>query len=285
MPTGSTIGTVGTHSYKYDALGRRVSKTVAGTTTTVYVSDGSQEIAEYANGGAANAPQIQYVFGNYIDEPLMMISGSNKYYYHNNSLYSVAALTDAAGAVVERYRYDPYGKVTILAADGVTVRTASSYSNPWTYTGRRSDGETGLMYYRARVYSTELGRFISRWTQLSVSLSLYDYQFNKPTTLVDPFGDPDPDQKAGSTGGGGGSGSGSGDGEIKVTVGRINHILDGEVDSKGKIGGGHGPGRGTPGKTSFPDSMTDTKIIQEVKRIENDPSSYPGERYQLPVRG
>jgi len=190
VPTGSTIGTVGTHSYKYDALGRRVSKTVAGTTTTVYVSDGSQEIAEYANGGAANAPQIQYVFGNYIDEPLMMISGSNKYYYHNNSLYSVAALTDAAGAVVERYRYDPYGKVTILAADGVTVRTASSYSNPWTYTGRRSDGETGLMYYRARMYDVELGRFISRDPigYAGSKWNLNEYCGGQPNRYTDPSG-------------------------------------------------------------------------------------------------
>jgi len=102
------------------------------------------------------------LFGSYIDEPLMMVSGANKYYYHANNLYSVAALTDAAGAVVERYTYDPYGKVKILAADGITVLAASSVGNPWTFTGRRLDGETGLMYYRARMYSSELGRFISR---------------------------------------------------------------------------------------------------------------------------
>jgi len=190
VPTGSTIGTVGTHSYKYDALGRRVSKTVAGTTTTVYVSDGLQEIAEYANGGAANAPQIQYVFGSYIDEPLMMISGSNKYYYHSNNLYSVAALTDSGGSVVERYRYDPYGKVTILAADGVTLRTASSYGNPWTFTGRRSDGETGLMFYRARYYSAELGRFIGRDPigYMGSPWNLYEYVNAKPNFAADPLG-------------------------------------------------------------------------------------------------
>ena len=49
---------VGSNSagFTYDALGRRVTKTVtvgAGTpTTTVYVSDGAQEIAEYASGAA-----------------------------------------------------------------------------------------------------------------------------------------------------------------------------------------------------------------------------------------
>jgi len=192
VPTGSTIGTVGTHSYKYDALGRRVSKTVAGTTTTVYVSDGSQEIAEYASGGAANAPQIQYVFGSYIDEPLMMISGSNKYYYHSNNLYSVAALTDSGGSVVERYRYDPYGKVTILAADGVTVRTTSSYGNPWTWEGRRSDQETGLMQFRQRMYGTNLGRFLTRWNDQKNDVHLYEFQHCMPTIQTDPYGDPTP---------------------------------------------------------------------------------------------
>jgi len=71
-------------------------------------------------------------------------------------------LTNQAGAVVERYTYDPYGKVKVLAANGVTVRTVSAVGNPWTFTGRRLDGETGLMYYRARMYDVGLGRFIKR---------------------------------------------------------------------------------------------------------------------------
>lgn len=58
--------------------------------------------------------------------------------------------------------YDPYGKVTVLAADGTTVRAASSYGNSLTFTGRRLDSETGLYYFRARYYSSELGRFIGR---------------------------------------------------------------------------------------------------------------------------
>jgi|GEM_PF-3758172 len=126
------------------------------------LNDGLQEIAEYEGVFVAGSPARTYVFGSYIDEPLVMVSGGVKTYYHTNNLYSVAALTDAAGAVVERMTYDPYGKVTILAADGTTVLAVSNVGNPWTFTGRRLDGETGLMYYRARMYSVELGRFIGR---------------------------------------------------------------------------------------------------------------------------
>ena len=107
----TTLGT-----YAYDALGRRVSK-VAGATTTVYVNDGLQEIGEYDNGAAVGSPSRSYVFGSYIDEPLMMVNGGVKTYYHTNNLYSVAALTNAAGAVVERYTYDPYGNVKMLAPE------------------------------------------------------------------------------------------------------------------------------------------------------------------------
>jgi len=79
--------------------------------------------------------------------------------YH---LYSVAALTNQAGAVVERYRYDAYGQRIVLAADGITTRTASNYDQQVAFTGRYLDSESGLYYYRARMYSASLGRFIGR---------------------------------------------------------------------------------------------------------------------------
>jgi RHS repeat-associated protein len=170
--------------YTYDALGRRVSKTVGGN-TTVFVSDGMQKICGYENGTLARA----YAYGSYIDEPLVMVSGVNKYYYHSNNLYSVAALTDAAGAVIERYKYDPYGKATILAADGATTRTASIVNNPFMYDGYYHDTETGLEFVNARYYSSDLGRFIARDPiGYRGGIDLYEYVKSKPTNFVDPSG-------------------------------------------------------------------------------------------------
>jgi len=83
-------------------------------------------------------------------------------YYHTNTLFSVYALSAGDESVVERYRYDAYGAGTVLDADWSTDADGlSDVKNPYAFTGRRADVESGLMQYRHRYYSPALGRFIS----------------------------------------------------------------------------------------------------------------------------
>ena len=112
-------------------------------------------------------PKVQpsprlYVYGSYVDEPLMMKAGGQNYYYATNRLYSVAAISDQSGAVVERYKYDAYGKQGILAPNGVVAYKPSDYGQFHGFTGRYHDWETGLAYFRARYFDHNLGRFIGR---------------------------------------------------------------------------------------------------------------------------
>ncbi len=95
--------------YAYDTQGRRIRvyDAVSDATTLYYYSDNWQVLAEYNGSGVQ---QAYYIFGNYIDEVLLMNrGGSDKYYLHDH-LYSPVALLNASGNVLERCEYDAYGK-------------------------------------------------------------------------------------------------------------------------------------------------------------------------------
>ena len=134
---------VTTSTYVYDALGRRVSKTVSAgglpPSTRQYCYDGSCAIEERVNGAVAASYVLQ-------DCALVgMRQGTQDYFVHTDNQGNTLALTGANGAVVERYDYDDYGAVTFLTSDGFpTSATSSAVGNPYCWGGLRLDAETGL---------------------------------------------------------------------------------------------------------------------------------------------
>jgi len=169
-----------TITYEYDPSGRRIEKDVDGYKTT-YVYDGGNVIAEYDGN---NNLTRKYIHGARVDELVCMIDvvDSNAvYYYHYDALGSVVALSDSAGDSCQSYEYSVYGQVA--ASDPNFI------ANPYMFTGRRFDYETGLYYYRARYYNPYIGRFLQTDpVGYGGGINWYAYCGNNPLNFMDPSG-------------------------------------------------------------------------------------------------
>jgi RHS repeat-associated protein len=172
-------GTGGTVTFKYDPFGRRIEKISPAAGTTIYAYDGDNVVEQLNASGAATA---RYTQGLGIDEPMEVYEGGKSYYYHADGLGSIVALTKSTGTAANTYfGYNTFGG---MPAPSETV------ANPFRFTGRDYDSETGLYYYRARYYDSLFGRFLSEdplgfSSQLA---NLYQYVFNNPVRWTDPSG-------------------------------------------------------------------------------------------------
>jgi len=86
-----------------------------------------------------------------------------------------------AGAVVTQYNYSPFGHTEVIGTD---------IDQPFRFTGREYDAETGLYYYRARYYSPDMRRFISEdpLRFAAGDVNFYAYVWNNPVNFIDPMG-------------------------------------------------------------------------------------------------
>ncbi len=118
--------------------------------------------------------------GPIVDEPLDSATAPGTRYYDADGLGSITSIGDISGSLTDTYTTDSFGKPT--ASTGTT-------RNPYRYTARDFDPETGLFYYRARYYDPQIGRFISEDpTGFEAGANFYDYVQNNPTDLSDPAG-------------------------------------------------------------------------------------------------
>jgi len=115
-----------------------------------------------------------------VDEPLAMLRSGATSYYQSDALGSVTSLSNAAGALAQTYTFDSFGKQTA---------SSGSLINPFQYTGREFDTETGLYFYRARYLDASTGRFLSEDPlKFDAGNNFYDYVGNNPVEFVDPSG-------------------------------------------------------------------------------------------------
>jgi RHS repeat-associated protein len=162
-------------SYKYDPLHRQAQK-VVGSTKTRYIYSGQQRIADY--DGTSGALLNRYVFGTRLDEPLIKVTaGGTLSYLHHDKNGNVIATTDNTGAVVNRFKYSPWGE------------SPSMTGTTFGYQGQRYDDETGLYFMKARYFDPKSGRFLQPDPiGYSDGLNLYQFGYNNPNSFSDPLG-------------------------------------------------------------------------------------------------
>jgi RHS repeat-associated protein len=166
-----------TSTYRYDGLGRRIEK-VANGQTRRYIYDGEDILLEY---DGANVLQARYTHGPGIDEPIAVTKAGSTFFYHQDGLGTVTDLTDSTGATAKSYAYDAYGNI---------VDQAGTVEQPYTYTGREFDSESGLYYLRARYYDPTTGRFLQK-DPIGFNggdFTLYAYARGNASNRSDPFG-------------------------------------------------------------------------------------------------
>jgi RHS repeat-associated protein len=163
-------------NYRYDGLGRRIQRTTSVGGNERYVYDGHEALIDL-NADWSIATTYFNDLG--IDNHLRQTSATTGVsYFLTDHLGSTSALADTAANVVEQLSFDSFGN-----------RSGTSRTR-YGYAGRERDPDTGMLYYRARFYDPQLGRFLNE-DPIGVSsgqINFFAYVGNNPVNSVDPMG-------------------------------------------------------------------------------------------------
>jgi len=149
------------------------------------------------SAGLAYGQPIKAVHIQELRDRLLQVWSADIRWLVMDQLGTPRMIFDQSGslATVSRHDYLPFGEELFAGSGGRT--TAQGYTNNdvvrQKFTSKERDSETGLDYFKARYYSSSLGRFTSpdSFGGLKVnpqSLNRYGYVHNNPLRFTDPTG-------------------------------------------------------------------------------------------------
>jgi len=182
--------------YSYDENNRRLSKRAfqlddtgnwQETQTVLYLYQGQNESGAYdADGNALELRVLGIGQGAEIGAAIAIEIG-NKCYAPIHDLHgNLACLLDADTAqIAESYRLDAFGIGKTYDKEGKEISSV----NPWRFSCKRVDEETGFVCFGRRYYSPDLGRFVTADPLgLAAGPNLYAYVHNAPLNHIDLYG-------------------------------------------------------------------------------------------------
>jgi RHS repeat-associated protein len=159
-----------------------------------YSADGSMEIKH--NIGTGGVEFVTYIDGDgYTASVVLKSDGTtqNYLYLHRDYQGSIVAITDAAGAVVEKRLFDAWGAI-LKVQDGAGNTLAGLTVLDRGYTGHEHLESVGLINMNGRLYDPKLHRFLQpdnfvQQPENTQNYNRYAYVLNNPLKYTDPSGE------------------------------------------------------------------------------------------------